>query len=127
MKLRTKNTSGIGISKWISLLLLLACRVDRSVCSDTAGVINNAADNENLELPLDATKKKGKPKTHLEIAKAQLDWLLSMGGYYNEEKVAIKPIYENDPTSLGVFAVGDIKRGDILMKIPTSMILASST
>ena len=127
MKLRTKTTSEIGISKWISILLLLACSVNRSVCSDTVGIVNTAVEVGNLELPVDEAKDNDKQKTHLEIAKDQLDWLLSKGGYYNAEKVAIKPVYENDPTSLGVFAVDDIKRGDILMKIPTSMILASST
>ncbi len=117
------------ISKWISLLLLLACSVDFSICSDTATIVHAAAEVENLEVPSEVLNKKDEKKTHLEIANAQVDWLLSRGGYFDVEKVAIKPIYEtnDDPTSLGIFAVGDIKRGDILMKIPTSMILASST
>ena len=85
--------------------------------------------SEDRDVASEGIYQRDEKKTHKEIANAQVDWLLSRGGYFDVEKVAIKPIYEtnDDPTSLGIFAVGDIKRGDILMKIPTSMILASST
>ena len=96
------------LSKWISTLLLLACSLHFSISSDTASILDS-----------------GEKKTHLELANAQVDWLLSSGGSFDNDKVAIQPIYENDETSLGLFANGDITRGDILIKIPTSTILAS--
>jgi len=49
-----------------------------------------------------------------------VEWVRSKGGYFSE-KIAIRGMDPNDPSSpLGVFANGDLEKGEIIVEIPHS-------
>ena len=139
MRVSTQKPSTTGISKWVPLFLLLSCSLNNSFSSEAstvASAIDASGEIENLsidsELPIDGTTNK-ESLSRLDLANAQIDWLLSKGGSVDLEKLAIQPVMDGDEedtsgsSNLGIFAIEDISEGDVLMMIPMSLVLRSST
>ena len=124
--LLSKGRSLLLESSPFHLLFSEAANVETTI--DTSGEIENLG--VDIELPVDGTNKDSTKKTRLDLANAQFDWLLSKGGSVDLEKVAFfdSDGEENsDSTNLGVFAVNDIDDGDVLIRIPNSLTLATGT
>ena len=125
MKAVTWMTSAAAMPTWMPLLFLLTGSLPNSASSETTTVVSAidiSGGIENLSLSAaDSTKK-----MPLHLANAQLDWLVSEGGSVNSEKIAIRQA-SGDSNNLGIFAVDDIDQGDVLLTIPVSFVLTSST
>ena len=111
---------------WIPLVLLLTGSLLNRASSEATAVVS-AIDisSGDIELPVDGTRNISAKKTPLDLANAQLDWLLSEGGSVDLDKIAIQQASSN-PNNLGIFAVDDIERGEVIMRIPASFVLTSS-
>jgi hypothetical protein len=112
----------------LSVVLLLASRVD--LVSSRGNVVVNTAEAA-VDHPTDGSETiKKKKKTPLELAYAQVDWVVSKGGSFNHKKVIIKPTSSednNNNNNLGLYAAGEIGVGNTIMKIPRSIILSNGT
>jgi hypothetical protein len=65
-------------------------------------------------------------KTDEEHAAALIAWLKKEGGYFNS-KLEMRRVDPSDPTSFfGMFANGSIPKEEMLLRIPTSMVLDSA-
>lgn len=117
----------------MTLLVLLACGVADSMSSlqvaAATSVIDGAGKVEN---------DSKKDKSALDLANAQVDWLISKGGSFDREKVVVRPVGSGDDNmedesaktksfGLGIFAADDIKEGDLIMKIPLTTIMTKGT
>ena len=140
-----------------TLQLVLVYRVTAATTTNKAvvneAVIDPATGNiEGAGVATDddetaATTKKKSPL--LDLAYAQVDWMISEGGTFKRDKVVIRPENEDEndaggncsnedencslaknkercsvSSSLGMYAADDIPSNSILMKIPRSIILA---
>ncbi len=125
MKASMRKTSPATMPIWMSLVLLLTGSLLNSASSEATTVVSAVDISGDIELPVDGTRNIGTKKTPLDLANAQLDWLVSEGGSVDLEKVAIKHT-SGDPNNLGIFAIDDIERGEVIMRIPVSFVLTSS-
>ena len=102
---------------------------------DASGEIENLVIDSKVVVNNDKSRK---TKTQLDLANAQFDWLISKGGSVDRKKVEIRSIFGNGDSdeaggvatefqNLGIFAADDIEKGDVLMTIPASVVLTSST
>ena len=134
MKVCAGKTPATCFPTWIPLLFLLACGSVKSVESqiltaaisiDASGEVENVAVESavNADSKHDGNKNDGEQKTPLDFANDQVDWLLSKGGTFARESIAIKSFTWEGVTDLGVFATENIKEKSILMKIPTSVMI----
>ena len=114
-------------------LLLLAYSLINSVPSQVATAatisIDASGEIENLKVESDSNINinSSKKESPLDLANAQFDWLLSKGGTVIREKIGIRPLSENDDNNFAMFAIDDIEKGEMLMKLPISLTLTSST
>lgn len=118
-------TSAAAMPTWMPLLLLLTGNLPNSASSETTTVVSAidiSGGIENLSMSVDESTK----KMPLNLANAQLDWLVSGGGRVNSEKIGIRQT-SGDSSNLGMFAVDDIEEGDVLLTIPVSFVLTNST
>jgi hypothetical protein len=129
----TQKMMATGITTCMTLLVLLACGVADSMSSlqvaAATSVIDGAGKVEN---------DSKKDKSALDLANAQVDWLISKGGSFDREKVVVRPVGSGDDNmedesaktksfGLGIFAADDIKEGDLIMKIPLTTIMTKGT
>mmetsp|Transcript_14994 Transcript_14994/g.30658 ORF Transcript_14994/g.30658 Transcript_14994/m.30658 type:complete len:1097 (-) Transcript_14994:155-3445(-) len=152
MRKVTKLTvnSIMGILAWVPLALLLlgGSRGDLVSSQVVAEVIIDPIGGRIETCNKDDSCDQNRKKNLLDLANAQIDWILSEGGRFDRTKIVIQPVDANANAegdsdiveegnsegfpyttndNLGIFAADDILEGDRLIEIPVSAVLSSES
>jgi len=102
----------------MAIVYLLLCTTIISLSSNV-----DASGDETLTMESEETKSTTKKPTALRLAYAQFSLLVSKGGSFHKISLKQTSKEEDGDMGLGVFASQDIEKGDLLMKVPVSVIL----